>query len=336
MVMPTPFADPAFDVTSLTQALQFLPNNYSRVTDMGLFPERGVATFSFMVEEQTGRLTLLPTAARGAPGLAHGRDTRKIRYLEIPHIPYNADIKPEEIIDVRPFGQETGQSSLPALLAEILQRMKDNHDATKEYMRVRALHGEVRDGDGLLIYNLFAEFEVVQQQWDFNWTNVNFFPRTYATQIARWYEQNSFGANYSGLLCFVSAQWWDAMIEHPHIRDFYLYHAEASDKLRNDQRPSFSFGGLTFTEYTGQFQSRDGTIRKLIADNEGIIFPVGSNFMETVNAPADFNEAHGTSGLPYYAKTRVKDFERGYEIHTQSNPLPIVYRPALLGKIVMS
>lgn len=336
MVMPNPFSDPAYSVTSMTQAINFLPNRYSRITDMGIFRNRGISTQTFVCEERSGQLTMLPAHARGAPGPGIGREDRKLRYFGIPHIPLGAYISPEEVMDTRPFGQETGQESLSQMVTDRLQAMRDNHDITKEYMMVRALQGEVVDGERTLIYDLFNEFEVTRQTFDFQFSNANIFPRTEAVKIRRWYEQNSYGAVYTGLLVLTSPEFWDALIEHPHVRDFYLAQAQAGEMLRNDLRPSYSTGGLTFSEYFGTGTAPDGTVYPFIEPGEAICFPTGGNFFEMINGPADFNDTHGAMGEPYYARIEEGEFNRGWKVHTQCNPLPICYRPALLTRITQS
>jgi len=41
-------------------------------------------------------------------------------------------------------------------------------------------------------------------------------------------------------------------------------------------------------------------------------------------------------GQPLYAKQEPRDFGRGTDLHTQSNPLPMCHRPSLLVKVVAS
>ena len=50
-------------------------------------------------------------------------------------------------------------------------------------------------------------------------------------------------------------------------------------------------------------------------------------------APADFNETVNTLGQPLYAKQEPRKFERGTDLHTQSNPLPMCHRPGVLVKL---
>ena len=43
-----------------------------------------------------------------------------------------------------------------------------------------------------------------------------------------------------------------------------------------------------------------------------------------------------TLGRPPYAKQEPRKFDRGTDLHTQSNPLPMTHRPAVLVKLLTS
>ncbi|MBU0994104.1 MAG: major capsid protein, partial [Proteobacteria bacterium] len=57
---------------------------------------------------------------------------------------------------------------------------------------------------------------------------------------------------------------------------------------------------------------------------------------ETLYSPADFIETANTFGMELYSKLEPRKFGRGMDLHTQSNPLPICYRPGILVKLTMS
>ena len=59
---------------------------------------------------------------------------------------------------------------------------------------------------------------------------------------------------------------------------------------------------------------------------------VGAEF-SSASAPADFNETVNTLGQSLYAKQEPRKFERGTDLHTQSNPLPMCHRPGVLVKL---
>ena len=67
--------------------------------------------------------------------------------------------------------------------------------------------------------------------------------------------------------------------------------------------------------------------------SEAQFFPTGTTeTYQTCFAPADFIETVDTLGLEVYAKQKTTVFDRGVEIHTQSNPLPMCMRPAVQVK----
>ena len=80
----------------------------------------------------------------------------------------------------------------------------------------------------------------------------------------------------------------------------------------------------------------DGTLgtRRFIAAGEAHAFPVGTvDTFATYFAPADFNETVNTLGQSLYAKQEPRKFDRGTDLHTQSNPLPMCHRPGVLIKL---
>jgi hypothetical protein len=67
------------------------------------------------------------------------------------------------------------------------------------------------------------------------------------------------------------------------------------------------------------------------------LFPVGApRLFGTYYAPADFVETVNTVGLPVYAKQERMPFDKGVQLHTQSNPLPLCLKPRVLVKATKS
>lgn len=112
-------------------------------------------------------------------------------------------------------------------------------------------------------------------------------------------------------------------------------HRRAGSSLRV-LRSGFTFGGLTFEEYRGQATDVEGRTRRFIAAGEAHCFPMGTvDTFATYVAPADFNETVNTLGQPLHAKQEPRKFERGTDLHTQSNPLPMCHRPGVLVKLTV-
>ncbi|MGI9276679.1 MAG: major capsid protein [Endozoicomonas sp.] len=73
-----------------------------------------------------------------------------------------------------------------------------------------------------------------------------------------------------------------------------------------------------------------------IEPDEAFVIPEGTGIFRTWFAPADFIETVNTIGLPRYVKQKIMDFDKGVQVHTQSNPLPICLKPRAVIKCTMS
>lgn len=335
--MLNPFANDAFSVVNLTKAIQLLPIQYGRTAELGIFPERGVTSRQVLVEEMNGVLTLLQTQPPGSPGPADRRAKRKVRSFTIPHIPLEGELLPEEYSGIRDFGTENALLALAKVLNDKLARMRAKHLITHEHLRMGALKGHILDADGSVIYDLFTEFGIAQNQADFTFGTANADLTTAVRNVNRKVEDNLLGDVSSGVRALVSPGFFDELITHPSVKQAYLNYAAAAQMIGGDVRKGFTFGGVTFEEYRGQAVDSGGTVRKFIPDNEGIAYPEGAqSTFEMLHAPADFLETVNTPGEQIYAKQEPREFNRGIKIHTQSNPLPICYRPGCLVRLFSS
>lgn len=331
--MINPFENEAFSMTSLTSAINLLPNMYGKLEAMNLFPQKSVRTRHISVEEQNGVLNLLPTQLPGGPSTFEGRTKRKLRSFTIPHIPHDDIILPEEIQGIRAFGTENELESMANVVTDHLQSMRNKHAITLEYLRMGALKGIILDADGSTLYNLYDEFEITPKTVSFALSTANTDVKKKCLEVVRYIEDNLRGEFMTGVHCLVSAEFFDALTSHAKVKEAYERWREGA-VLRDDMRSGFTFGGITFEEYRGQATSPDGTVQRFIASGEGHCFPLGTaQSFVTYFAPADFNETVNTLGQPLYAKQTARKFERGIEIHTQSNPLPLCLRPAVLVKV---
>ncbi len=327
------FSTDAFSLTTLTNAINILPNNYGKLNEMNLFPSKSVATRTICVEELNGILNLLPTQHLGASATYETRSKRKIRSFTIPHIPHDDVILPEEIQGIRAFGTESQTQAIASVVTEHLQTMRNKHAITLEHLRMGALKGHILDADGSELYDLYDEFEITPKTVNFALSSASTDVKKKCLEVVRYIEDNLCGEIMTDIHCLVSPEFFDALTSHQKVKEAYERWQDGA-ALRNDMRSGFPFGGIVFEEYRGQASDPSGNIRKFIASGEGHCFPVGtSNSFVTYFAPADFNETVNTLGLPLYAKQVVRKFERGVDIHTQSNPLPLCLRPSLLVKV---
>jgi len=331
--MINPFDTDAFNMTSLTASINLLPNTYGKLEAMNLFPQKSVRTRNIAVEEQNGVLNLLPTQMPGGASTFEGRTKRKMRSFTIPHIPHDDVILPEEIQGIRAFGTENELEAMANVVTDHLQSMRNKHAITLEHLRMGALKGNILDADGSTLYNLFDEFEITPKTINFALGTASTDVKKKCLEVLRHIEDNLRGEFMTGVHCLVSPEFFDALTSHSKVKEAYERWEEGA-ALRNDMRSGFTFGGITFEEYRGQATDPDGNTRRFIASGEGHCFPTGTaESFVTYFAPADFNETVNTLGLPLYAKQCPRKFDRGTELHTQSNPLPLCLRPGVLVKL---
>ncbi len=334
--MNNPFHTPAFSMAALTSAINIIPNRFGRIEALGLFPDKPVRTRQILVEEQNGVLNLLPSMPPGSPGTVGRRGKRAMRSFVITHIPHDDVVLPEEVQGIRAFGSETEMETIASVMARHLQTMRNKHAITLEHLRMGALKGVILDADGSVIYDLFEEFGITPTAINFDLGNANANVKKKCADVLRHFEDNLKGEFMTGVHCLCSPEFYDALTDHVKVKDAFAYSQQRA-VLIDDMRAGFTFGGVTFEEYRGQATDINGVTRRFIAAGEAHAFPLGTiDTFSTYYAPADFNETANTLGQPLYAKQEPRKFERGTDLHTQSNPLPMCHRPGVLVKLMMT
>lgn len=331
--MQNPFSNPAFSMASLTAAINLLPNRYGRIEELALMPEKPVRQRQVIVEEMNGVLNLLPTLPPGAPGTVGVRGKRTLRSFVIPHIPHDDVVLPEEVQGIRAFGSETDTEAVAGVIARHLETMRNKHAITLEHLRMGALKGVILDADGSVLYDLFDEFDITPQSisYDLGNSSTNVKAKCLATLAA--IEDNLKGEFMTGVHCLCSPEFFSALTGHAKVEKAFENWQQGAI-LINDVRRGFTYAGITFEEYRGQATDPSGTTRRFIAAGEAHAFPRGTvDTFATYFAPADFNETVNTVGQTLYAKQEPRKFDRGTDLHTQSNPLPMCHRPGVLVKL---
>lgn len=322
----------AFTVTEIQEAINLIPNNYGRLGQLGLFPVRGSVSHDVAIEERNGVLALLPTDRTG--GYAEQTVTkmpkRRVRSFRVPKIVHDDMVSPEDVHGLRRFG-DNNVEVFADYLNEKLAVMRSKHDITLEWLRVGALRGVILDADGSVIYDLFDEFGVDKKTAVMGLNVANTKVLTKVLDLKRYVEQNMAGEVFNRIHVLASPEFFDAFTTHASVERAFEGYMAAQQRLATDQRTSFEFGGITVEEYNGRAVDPSGTVRRFIEPGHAQAFPVGTvQTFRTYAAPADFNETVGRPGDLYYAKTAPAKFDRGIDIHTQANPLPLCLRPGVL------
>jgi len=313
------FHNDAFQLTQLTKAIIDIPVNPHRLAQEGLFKEQGISTTSIMIERIGGGLQLVPTVPRGGVAQSLDREPRKAITLRSVHLPQRDTIMADEVQNVRAFGSESQLDTVQQLVQRQLERMKKNINLTLEHMRVGALKGLVVDADGAtVLWNLYDIFGMTRTKIGFNIetanTSVDLRQKTEDLKYA--IEEKLEGKHYSGIRVKCSRTWFNKFVGHDKMyKAWELY--QQGDFARNHPGMNFLFNGITFEVYAGRTSAGD-----FFPEGSAWAYPEGLDDMFLIfYAPGDYMETVNTIGLPYYAKQRVMDFDKGIMLEAQSNPI---------------
>ena len=333
-----PFDAGGYSLAEMTQAINILPNLYTRLGQIGLFRFEGVTQRSIVIEQREGVLSLLPSVPLGAPATVGSREQRSMRSFALPWIPHDDVILPADIQGMPALGLSDAADPLVEVMNRKLTLMRRKHAQTREYMEMNALRGIVKDGAGTTLYNYFIEFGIEQISVDFVFgtasTNVQGKVRT----VLRGIEDSLLGETMTTAHALVSSEFFDKLISHPKTEEAYkFFSATGGQPLREDMRRAFPFAGILFEEYNGSVTLSNGTSERLITAGEGIAFPLGTfDTFTTYGGPANLLETANTVGLPLYARQMMDTKGRWIDLMTEASILPVNKRPRLAIRIFSS
>ena len=323
-----------FTVTVLTDAITKLPVAPGQLGAMSLFAEKGIRTTSVAIEVRNGRLVLVPNASRNDEPAPVAGGKRAAVTLTAAHLPVSDTLLPEDVQDVRAFGQESVDSGLEAqatVINDKLAALKGHLEATREWHRIGALRGKVLDADGSVLYDLYSVFGVAQQTASIAFTTATTNVLKAVLDTKRAAEKKLGGVLNRGFKAFCGSAFHDALVGHPKVVAAFDNWQAAQDRLAGDMRSGFTFGGVEFIEYAGEVNGQ-----AFIPADKAIVFPDAQGVFVTYNAPANYNEAVNTVGQPYYAKAEPRRMGKGWDLEAQSNPLTLCLYPEAIVELTAS
>lgn len=329
-MMTNPFS--IFSNAELADSINLIPNNYGRINQLGLFPVSGKRTNVVTVEWKNGVLSLIASDQYGGPGVTQDRPKREADTIKIPKFEVNDLIKASDVQNVRAFASDQ-PAALAELLNDVMTTTRQRHDITLEWLRMGALKGLVLDATGGTLLNIYTKFGVTETDIDFVLGTSTTDVEGKLIDLAESVGKGLNGDVMSGIHVFTDISFFKKLLNHPKV-----------EKINNRDRIqvqvarggmlTWSYNNITFEAYTASATKPDGSTQAFIAADTGHAFPVGtSDTFSTYAAPADFIETVGQAGQLYYAKVIPEKFDRGYELHTQMNAMPICKRPRALVRV---
>jgi hypothetical protein len=346
------FNQDAFGVVSLTDAVNDITTQYGRLGAMGLFLNEGINTRTVAVDFDPISNQLLPQSQWGGPGVANKTKLASTHSYNLPHFPVNDQILASDLQSRRRPGSDAVQDAQYAL-GKRMTEMRIKLDQTLEWMRLGVLrNGQVKDGAGNLILDIYADFGISQASTSFVLGTATTDVMGKIAGVKRTMLQALRGDLMSQFVAMCSDTFYDALVSHANVKVAFTYFQNNGQNLSEDYSGTsaapnasglvntgvkgFSFGGVTWVNYTGSVTDSTGASQLLIDAGSAYLFPTGTRVFKNFFAPADYMETVNTEGLPFYAKQRYLDYDKGIEIECQSNPLPICLKPAVIQKVTIA
>lgn len=326
-----------FTLDQLTAAINNTQVPQMRIAELGIYKESGINTKNADIEYKNGKLNLIPETQRGRDGTPLDDADRKTYNFKSIHLKPTWDIYADEIMDIRAFGSMTELQQLDDVINDKQSEARIAIDLTIEWLRMGGIFGKVIGAKGNVIVDLFQHFGIKESDGvshvDFNGNRLP----AELLNIKRDSERNQGGMKSRRYRGFATADYMDQMLLN---NEFYKAFRDQNNgqALRDDMRGGVLWQNTFWEEY--DLTIGEGKEQKRFLGDKGydaVVFPEDRpDLFLTRFAPADYNETIGSRGLPYYSKSKVKDYDRGVEGEAQSNPINVCTQPLAVRRIKMT
>lgn len=330
----------AFKVVDVTPTLLKIPNQWSMISDMGIFTEDSVAQNSIQFEQVDSGLSIVLDQHRGNRNAVNSDRTRKIHAFSLTHHPLDDYLTGQDISGVRAYGSTDMAETEQAATLRKLEDMARKHDATLETARVHTLvTGTQFSPNGTVSTDFYSAFGYTRKEIDFvlgtAGTEVN---EKAEEGIAHIQDNLQNGMTAGGMVALCSPQFFAKLIKHAKIIDAYKFYSSTQEPLRTRLGGAdalyrrFNFGGVEYIEYRGSF---NGT--QLIPSGEARMIPTNvPGFATTFFGPSGKLSHTNTLGEKRYAWTYRDPKDEFVELQSEQNFLNMVKYPQAIIRLFSS
>lgn len=335
-------------VVDWTDEVNEVENQYGLVNGLGLFDERGTSQKAIMFDKNKHQITLLPQVNRGSGASTYGKDRDVDTYmLPTSYFKHQEYLTSEDVEGFRKPGTSDQAETVADARAAKINDMRFAGDQTKEYMKLQAIKGVTKSPDGKIVADMFSEFGVVQNEIDFllgtSTTNVD----AKIAELKRYIAKNAkTGGAISGVDVMVDTSFYDKLINHPEMKEFYLNYVNSGrQQYRDDLSQYFAWGvsdvfehrGVRFFTYDATFNLPDGTTEDALEADTGFTIIRGMrDLYRGYVGPSAKMAAANEVGSPMYLRSYLDPKGEYEEFELEMAPLYFMTRPLLSVKCVSS
>lgn len=327
------FGDFFGDSMATTKAIVDMPRTgFGAVQALGLFEESGIDSLSALLDNQGGRITLLPAIPRSGVGEPLSLTRRRALRVDAAYYRQDAVVTADEVQGVRAIGG-ADRDTVQGLVQRKLAAAKQNIEASVAQQQMSALNGLVTDGNGTNLVDLLALFGVSQSTQSLALATSTTDVVSAIVAALRKGEDGLAGPMPSRWVAFADPAFMDALRGNANVREVLAAWQGSAAVLNADYRPAgaVTLGGVDFIEVRSPAGS---TIPAPVAAGTALLTPIGiPGMFSTFYAPAPRVEAVNDIGLPFYGSSEPLAHGRGYSLVIESCPISVCTRPGGIVKL---
>ena len=329
------FKSSLFNMTSLTGYVNKMPHVPQVLGEMNLFQEESTRTEDIFVEENNGRLNLVPSTERGSPSTKVDGDKRRGTSFKTVRLSQQARISSHEVQGIRADNSEMEMRSVQMEVEKRRRKLELNLSLTEEYHRLGAINGLLLDADGTtVIEDFFDAFNLTRPTATaYNFGSATFNVRDTTRGITRSIMRAGKGAVLltSKIVALCGDDFYDALTSHPTVKPvFDNWNAKVAFREETGPFQEFYLDGVYWRNYRG---TDDNSTVAIPADECRFVVSGGNEIFKHVLAPSEGWSQVSQLGVRRYADI-VMDKDRSdprfADLFLDSYPLFINQRPDLL------
>lgn len=325
-----PLSHQYFNNRALTDAINLLPKTPRIISDLGIFQQSFKNTTYVEIERGGFAQSLVEAKPRGATGEPVSKWREAPKMFKMLHLPYDDFVGADDVQNIRDFGTVDGIQAVADVVNDKFMIARESFDRTREHAMFGALKGNILNKDGkTILLDVYQEWGETRKEWQWQLssdkTDVSNLLDAYVLEL----NKRMRGESKNGIVAFVSAEFYSQLLTHKSIKDIYARYNQGEVYRINNVEVGFKHKNVHFIVYAEEFESG-----LKLDDDEGIILPLGTrNSFREYFAPANMVSTVNQKAKPYYASRESLGHDKGYSLHAQCNPLPLVLRPDLVQTI---
>jgi hypothetical protein len=264
-----------------------------------------------------GDTVIMEAIEMGSPRPASSDETLHKINVELKRF---ADTKNISVLDLRALlsfnNPEKKMEAFDKLIGKKQGQIKNKFTATKEYMRLGAMRGEVKDGSGKTLFK-FKDENIAPLALNSNINPESKFEE-YEDDLVK---EFGYVPDYEML---VDRTIFNGMWNYAESKNLA---GKSVKKVKDEGRTCIDYNGRIVRPVTNAYPDKFGNKRAFFENGSGLFVPIGTDAFQEFYTYAVDKDAMDGEPQEYFSKIKEKDDDSGVDVIGESVAIPINTRP---------